>query len=164
MADLATRIEQLGEMVAQAKAMPLSSSVLMSREELLGAIDEMRELLPEEIKQAKWVVKDREDLLAKGRERAEQLIEDGRKEQARLVGEQAVIEAAEDEARRIIADAEEQAHRVRREADEYVDSKLEQMESVLRRSAESMDQARDGLARTTEQISRGRRHLRGEAV
>jgi cell division septum initiation protein DivIVA len=163
-ADLATRIEQLEEMVTQAKAMPLSSSVLLNREELLDAIKDMRELLPEEIKQAKWVVKDREELLAKGRERAEQMIEDGRKEQERLVGEQAVTEAAEDEARRIIADAEGQAHRVRREADDYVDSKLEQMESVLRRSAESMNQARDALTRSTDQVSRGRRHLRGEAV
>lgn len=164
MADLATRIEQLEEMVAQAKSMPLSSSVLLNREELLDAIKDMRELLPEEIKQAKWVVKDREELLAKGRERAEQLVEGARKEQARLVGEQAVIEAAEDEARRIIADAEEQAHRVRREADDYVDSKLEEMESVLRRSTESVDRAREGIIEAAGQISRGRRHLRGEAV
>ncbi len=163
MADLATRIEQLEEMVAQAKSMPLSSSVLLNREELLDAIKDMRELLPEEIKQAKWVVKDREELLAKGRERAHLLVEDARVEQARLVGEQAVTEAAEDEARRIIADAEEQAHRVRREADEYVDSKLEQMESVLRRSTENVDQARSGIIEAAEQVSRGRRHLRGEA-
>jgi len=160
--DLAARLEQLEEMVLQAKAMPLSSSVLLNREELLDTVKDMRELLPEEVKQAKWVVKDREELLAKARERSEEILDDARKEQARLAEHESVVEAANEEARRIVADAEEQAHRVRREADDYVDARLEHMESVLRRASESAEEARDALGKTSAQVSRGRRHLRGE--
>jgi len=161
-ADLATRIDELEAMVSQAKAMPLSSSVLLNREELLGMVGDMRDLLPEEIKQAKWVVKDREELLAKARERAEEILEQARGERAALVHDEAVVQAAEDEAARIVAEAEEQAHRIRREAEDYVDGRLEQMESVLRRAGENLSQANDGLAETVAQVSRGRRHLKDD--
>ena len=46
--------------------MPLSSSVLVNRDEVLDLIAEMQEALPDEIKQARWIVKDREELLGEG--------------------------------------------------------------------------------------------------
>lgn len=162
MADLATLLDQLEELVAQAKAMPLSSSVLLNREELLGTVHRMQGLLPEEIKQARFIVKDREELLAKARERAEEIIADGRAAQAELLRDEAVAKAAEDEAMRILADAEEAAHRIRREADDYVDARLESLEAVLRRTAESFGQAEEALTSATAQVTQGRRHLRGE--
>ena len=64
--DLAGRMQQLEEMVRDAKSMPLSSSALLNRDEVLEMLTEMQESLPEEIKQARWIVKDREELLAQG--------------------------------------------------------------------------------------------------
>ena len=160
MADLAARIDELEAMILQAKAMPLSSSVLLNREELLDTVRDMRELLPEEIKQARWVVKDREELLAKARARSEEMIAEARSRQDALAEKSSVAEAAREKADRIVSDAEEAAHRIRREADDYVDARLERLESVLRRAEESMTEARDSLERTATQVSRGRRHLR----
>jgi cell division septum initiation protein DivIVA len=161
-ADLATLLERLEELVTQAKAMPLSSSVLLNREELLASVREMQQLLPEEVRQAKFIVKDREELLAKARERADEIVAEGRAAQAELLRDEAIARAAQDESIRILADAEEQAHRVRREADDYVDTRLEQLESVLRRAGESFGQAGEALESATLQVTRGRRHLRGE--
>ena len=66
--DLAGRLQQLEELVREAKSMPLSSSALLNRDEVLEMLAEMQESLPEEIKQARWIVKDREELLAKARQ------------------------------------------------------------------------------------------------
>ena len=44
--------------------MPLSSSALLNRDEVLDLIEDLKSSLPDEIKQARWVVKDREELLA----------------------------------------------------------------------------------------------------
>ena len=72
--DITARLAHLDEMVREAKAMPLSSSVLVNRDEVLDLIGEMHEALPDEIKQARWIVKDREDLLAKARVDAESIV------------------------------------------------------------------------------------------
>ena len=82
--DLAGRLQQLEDMMRDAKSMPLSSSALLNREEVMDIVKDMRESLPEEIRQARWIVKDREELLAKARREAEAMVEQARQEQLRL--------------------------------------------------------------------------------
>src|SRR5438093_454826 len=82
--DLSARLQQLEQLVLEAKSMPLSSSVLVSRDELLQMILEMQESIPEEIKQARWIVKDREDLLGKARAEGERIVEQAHEDQRRL--------------------------------------------------------------------------------
>ena len=60
--DLTTRLSELEELVRDAKSMPLSSSALVNRDEVLELIEALKTSLPDEIKQARWVVKDREEL------------------------------------------------------------------------------------------------------
>jgi len=150
--DLAARIQQLEDMVREAKSMPLSSSALLNREELLELVASMREQLPEEIKQARWVVRDREELLAKARREAESLVERARAEQMRLVGQEAVVQEAQEEAERIVSDAQDRAHNVRMEAEDYVDGKLGQFEITIQRLQEMLAQTHEALGANVERI------------
>jgi len=152
--EISARLQQIEELVQEAKSMPLSSSVLVSREELLELLEAARAELPEEVKQARWVVKDREELLAKGRRDAETLVERGREERARLIADQEVVRAAAEEAERILSDAREQARQIRLEAEDYVDAKLAQYEIAL-------DKTRKDIERSMAQVQRGRDKLRG---
>lgn len=158
--DLATRLQQLEELVQEAKSMPLSSSVLVSRDEVLQMIQEMQESLPEEIKQARWIVKDREELLAKARDEGERIIEQAREEQRRLALKQEVARRAEEEADRIHAEAGDRAEQMRREAEDYVDAKLAQFEIALRKILEDSQAATRAAAKTLDQVEIGRDRLR----
>ena len=150
--DLASRIQQLEDMVKEAKSMPLSSSALLNREELLELIASMREQLPEEVKQARWVVRDREELLAKARREAESLVERARQEQMRLVGQEAVVQAASEEAERIVSDSQDRAHSVRMEAEDYVDAKLAQFEIAIQRLQEMLQQTHEALGANVARV------------
>ena len=155
--DISARIQQIEELVQEAKSMPLSSSVLVNREEVLELLDAARNELPEEVKQARWVVKDREELLAKARRDAEAVVARAYEERARLVSDQEVVRAADEEAQRIVGDARDQARQIRLEAEDYVDAKLAQYEIAL-------DRTRTDLERSMEQVQRGRERLRGGTV
>jgi hypothetical protein len=159
--DLAGRIQQLEDMVRDAKSMPLSSSALLNRDEVLELITGLKESIPEEIKQARWVVKDREDLLTKGRRDAEAMVEQARAEQLRLASHEEVVKRAELEAERIRSEADDDARRIRLEAEDYVDAKLAQFEIALRKVIEELDATNGALARTVEQVEAGREKLRG---
>ncbi len=159
--DLAARLQQLEDLVRDAKSMPLSSSALLNREEVLELLAEMRESLPEEIKQARWVVKDREDLLAKARHEAEALVEAAHQEQLRMARKEEVVARAHQEAERIQHEADGDARKVRLEAEDYVDAKLAQFEIVLRKLQEETQASARQLARTLDQVELGREKLRG---
>lgn len=159
--DIAARLQQLEDVIKDAKSMPLSASVLVNREELLEIVGGMKETLPEEIKQARWVVKDREELLTKARRDADALLEKARAEQAGLLAEESVVQAAQDEAERILAEARSQARQIRLEAEDYVDGKLAQFDAVLTRIQEALVGANESLTKVRGQVEGGREKLRG---
>jgi cell division septum initiation protein DivIVA len=152
--DISARLLQIEELVRAAKSMPLSASVLVNQEEVLELLQSARAELPEEIKQARWVVKDREELLAKARRDGEAIVQKGIEERARLVSEQEVVRAARDESERLLAEAREQARQMRLEAEDYVDAKLAQFEIALGKTQQELD-------RSIAQVRRGRDKLRG---
>jgi vacuolar-type H+-ATPase subunit H len=155
--DIIARLQQIEELIQEAKSMPLSASVLVNREELLELLEAAKAELPEEIKQARWIVKDREELLSKGRREAEAIVQRGQHERARLVSGEEVVIAARDEAERVLSEAREQARQMRLEAEDYVDAKLAQYEIALERTAKDIE-------RSMGQVHRGREKLRGVSV
>ena len=170
--DIASRLQQLEEVIAEAKSMPLSTSVLINREEVLELIQEMRSSMPEEIKQARWVVKDREQLLTKARKDAEGVVAQALEEQRRLVTQEEVVRASTREAERILEEARDQARQMRLEAEDYMDQKLAGFEATLQRTLEQIAQIREAeerqlthvgeqLQRTLNQVVRGRELLKG---
>jgi len=159
--DINARIQQLEDMIKEAKSMPLSASALLNREELLEVVAGLKDALPEEIKQARWVVKDREELLTKARRDAEALVEKARTDQARLVSDQEVVLESRDESDRILAEAREQARQIRLEAEDYVDGKLAQFDAVLTRIQEALVGADEALTKVRGQVEGGRDKLRG---
>lgn len=162
--DIAGRLQQLQTLVEEAKSMPLSSSVLINRDEVLDMLREMQEDLPEEIKQARWIVKDREELLAKARADGEKIVAQAHEEQLRLARKEEIAKRAEDEADRIFAEAEDKARTMREEAEDYVDAKLAQFEIALRRILEESQATRRALAKTLDQVEVGRERLRAPAT
>jgi hypothetical protein len=158
--DLAGRLAQLEEIVRDAKSMPLSSSVLISRDEVLQMLHEMQEALPEEIKQARWIVKDREELLVKARAEGDRVIEQSHEEQRRMAMKTEVAKRAEDEAAQMLQDAEDTTTAMRREAEDYVDGKLAQFEIALRKILEDAQGTARSLAKTLDQVEIGRERLR----
>lgn len=173
--DIASRLQQLEELVAEAKSMPLSTSVLVNREEVLELIQEMRATMPEEIKQARWVVKDREQLLTKARKDSEGIVQQALEEQKRLVAQEEVVRASTREAERILEEARDQSRQMRLEAEDYIDQKLAAFEATLTRTLEQIAQIREAqerqlthvgeqLRRTLDQVERGRERLKGTSL
>ncbi len=159
--DIAGRLQQLEELVHEAKSMPLSSSVLINRDEVLEMLRQMQEDLPEEIKQARWIVKDREELLAKARAEGDKIVAQAHDEQLRLARKEEIAKRAGDEADRIVTESEEKARSMREEAEDYVDAKLAQFEIALRKILEDSQHTSRALAKTLDQVEVGRERLRG---
>jgi cell division septum initiation protein DivIVA len=152
--DVSARLQQIEELVRTAKSMPLSSSVLVNQQEILEILEAAQVELPEEIKQARWVVKDREELLAKARRDGEHIVAEAQEERDRLVSREDVVRTAQAEADRILEEARELARQIKLEAEDYVDAKLAQFEIVLERTYTELE-------KSIGQVRRGRDKLRG---
>ena len=97
-------LTELTEAIETARALPMSTSCMLPRERLLDLLDELREVLPPEVDEARTVVATRERLLKEAYERSAALRE-------KAVAEaDTVLRDAGHRAEQIIADAETTAH------------------------------------------------------
>ena len=89
--DVLVLIDKLDDLVHNAKAVPLTDQVRIDREEIYDILDQMRATIPEEIKQARWIVKERQEMLAEAKREAERIIREAREEQVRLISEEEIV-------------------------------------------------------------------------
>ena len=144
-ADAETLLRRAVDVVATAKPMPLSSSVLISREDVLDLLDGALDALPEELRKARWLLREREDFMAEQRREADALMEDVKAQAERMVSRTELVRQAKATAQRILEEAEESARRMRHEAEDYCDQKLAGMEIVLNRVLKTVEAGREKL-------------------
>ena len=135
-----------------AKPMPLSASVLVSREELLDLLEGALTRLPEEIRQARWLLREREDFRAENQREADALMEEVKAQAERMVSRTELVRQAKLTAQRTLDDADEQARRMRHEAEDYCDQKLAGMEIVLNRVLKTVSAGRARLQPALEEV------------
>ena len=101
-------INELEESLAAGGRVPFSRRLMIEEEKILDIIDRMRVAVPDELRQARQIVRERE-----------QLIEATKKKIALSLSDQGLLEIAQRERARIIGEAEAEAGRIRAEADDY---------------------------------------------
>jgi ElaB/YqjD/DUF883 family membrane-anchored ribosome-binding protein len=139
-------IGQVLGILAGAKSMPLSSSIIISREEVTGLLRTALDRLPDELRQARWLLREREEFLAERTREAETLMEEVRAQAERMVQRTEIVRQAEHRAVRLVEDAEAEGRRLRHEAEDYIDQKLAGFEIVLDRTMKTVRSGRERLA------------------
>jgi hypothetical protein len=139
-------IDQIAEIIREARSMPLSSSALVNRQELLDLVDRLRGSLPSELTAARSILRDGQDVLERAGEEAQRLLERARQERERLLTKTELVQAAAREADRLVSEAESTAKRIRAEAEAYVESRLANFEVVLQKTLQAVERGRRRLA------------------
>ena len=143
--DLETLLLQLREIIDTARTMPMSASVLVNREETLEIIDDALRSLPDELRHARWLLKERDEYLAQARRDAEDIVEASRVQAERMVERTEVAREARRVAQQVVAHAEADSRRLRNEAEDYIDQKLASFEVVLDRTMQTVQRGREQL-------------------
>jgi F0F1-type ATP synthase membrane subunit b/b' len=147
--DIIERIDELQVLVEEAKSVPFSSSAVVDRDEILELLAQLKQEVPDEVRQARWMMRDRDEHLARARKEADRILAEAREQRDRLLSRSEIVHAAEREAERILDDGKARAARSRLQAEDYIDQKLAGFEILLNK--------------TLATVARGREQLRGEA-
>ncbi len=148
-ATISELLDEAIQVVTDARPAPMSSMAKVDRDELLDLLEDIRDLMPEEIRAARWLLRERDHFLAEARRERDAIVEQGRSEVARIVERQAVVAAGEDKARRIVTQARDDARQTRRQLDDYCDRKLASFERML---SDTMSAVTEGRQRLTASI------------
>jgi cell division septum initiation protein DivIVA len=105
----------------------------------------MRATIHEEIKQARWIVKERQEMLAEAKREAERILAEARERQDQLVSEEEVTKQSERAAEDIIEDARAREREIRLGAEDYADEILNTLEVNLSKFIAAVQRGRERL-------------------
>lgn len=124
-------LEQLMIDVENARQVPLSNSVMVSQEEMLDNLSRIQKELPEELRAARWMVREREAYIARTNETARGVFAEAKKRSDELVSESYIVQEAVEEANALVRNAEGEARRIRLESEDFAERHLAEAEQVL---------------------------------
>lgn len=144
--DVNDRLDALRTAITAARAMPMSTSVVVNRAEMLRLVDELQAAVDEAGAESGRVLAERDRLIAEANTQADQIIKDAHFERDRLVSDTEVFSVARRKGEALVIDAQTEASELRKETDDYVDSSLANFEITLERTLEAVRRGRDRLA------------------
>jgi vacuolar-type H+-ATPase subunit H len=141
--NLMVLLDHLEDLVAS--SFQFAGKVMVDKEELVELIKKIHIALPEEVKQAEWVSREKERYLEQAQEEAKRVIREAESYASRLVAEDQILIRAEDEAKKIVTEAKITAQEMESEAREYARQIMARLDDSLERTLKVVRQGREEL-------------------
>lgn len=138
-------LSQAIEDITDARTAPMSALAKINRDEILDLLEAARDQLPDELRRARWLLKEKEEFLAQSERERDAIIDQGSQQVARMVERQEIVRAAEDNARAIIEKAKADSRMLIRQTEDFCDKKLATFELLLERTGETVAKGRTRL-------------------
>ncbi|ABO50600.1 vacuolar-type H+-ATPase subunit H [Desulforamulus reducens MI-1] len=138
-------LNELEELIEESPKVPMTKRVMVDENKVLDYLDRIRTSLPEEVRQAKWLVKERDKVLSESKKEAQRMLEDVSREIEQRAEDHEIVKKAELLGQETIKRAEEVAAQIRHGARGYADEILQSLEGNLSKMLEEIQQGRDEL-------------------
>ena len=125
-------LDEIDDVLEEAWSLPLSGGKRMvDIDRIRNLIDEIRLHLPEEIKDAKAVVSDREEILNDARAQAEDIIKKAEERARVLVSEEEIYKSAQTKAAEILNETRQKSKAAERAALDFTESVLSKSDAAV---------------------------------
>ncbi len=148
--DIMALIDKLEDYITTAKKVPLTNTVIIDEQKVYEIIDQIRANFPDEIKQARWVVKERDEMMEEANKESKKIIEDADKNAKEVVSENEIVKLAEKQSNEILENARNKEREVRLSAEDYADEMLANLEVNLGKLLTAVQRGRDRLQNKIE--------------
>ena len=143
--DILALIDRIEELIDDGRNVPLSSSKMVDPEKIYELIDEIRAQFPDELKQARWIVKERQEMLEEAEKEANRILEEAKARADSIASEQEIVKLAEQQRAEILDDARAREREIRLGAEDYADEMLANLEVNLGKLLTAVQRGRDRL-------------------
>ncbi|MCY4068375.1 MAG: hypothetical protein OXE79_04610 [Acidimicrobiaceae bacterium] len=141
-------IAQAIRILERSRPMPFSTSVMINGDELRGLLQRASSALPEEMRAARWMLKERDSMRQRAQREGDDIIAAARARAEQMVQRSEVVKAAELRARRMVDEAEAQAEKMKLETEDWCDQRLAAFEATLQKTVAAVAAGRQRLQDT----------------
>lgn len=124
-------IDEFESTVEDTARVPLTGKILIHEDTIYSFLDKIRVMLPEAVREADWVMRERERILAEAEREAETIIETANKKLLKITGESEIMKMAKAQGDEIIENAKKAARDLTQGSFNYADEVMNQLQGEL---------------------------------
>ena len=143
--DILALIDRIEELVDSGRGVPFTGGKIVDPEKIYELIDEIRAQFPDELKQARWIVKECQEMLEEAEKEANRVLEEAKARAEAMAAEQEIVKLAEQQRAEILDDARAREREIRLGAEDYADEMLANLEVNLGKLLTAVQRGRDRL-------------------
>ncbi len=138
-------LEEMESLVERSSRIPMTGKSLIDPDAILDLLDRIRAILPDELRQAKWITKERERVLQEAQDEAKRMLTETKSYIEKLAEESSVVRQAQAQAEEIVLQAQKVAREIKAGANEYADGLLKQLEANLEKAVVRVREDREEM-------------------
>ena len=158
--EIFTLLETLEDILERSKTVPFTDKGIVSKNEILDIIKEIRLKLPDELKQAKWIKEERERIIEEARKDAEDIVKEAENRIISMIDEHEITKQANEKKKEIIATANDMYREYENNANIYVDGVLKDAEETLVKLCEVINSVEMNIQSRIETVKEERKQLK----
>ena len=116
-----------------------------NKKDILKLVENLIDLMPVELRTARFIVREQELYLKKAKEEAEEILSNADKESSKLISESFVLQEAVVEANALVKQAEQEAILSRANVEDKLDNKLEEIKSKIDELSDIVEREKTNL-------------------
>lgn len=129
--DILYLVDRLENLIASSSRLPLVNQIVIKEADILSVVDQMRTSIPEEIKQARRIIQEKERIIAQAQAEATTLLTRARDESERAINREELVRNAAERSQSLVHQAEARSEQMKNEADLYVAETLRALRDHL---------------------------------
>ena len=145
--DILDVIDRLEDLISQGSHVPFGNKIMLDEDEALSLVDQLRMAMPQEIKQARRVIQDRQKIIADAQTEADKILSVAKERAEYLMNEQGLVNEAKARSEEILRQAREHQRTSMLQIDQYAHQMLTQLERVLEENLHHIKEAKDSVER-----------------
>lgn len=139
-------LDELYDMVDKAWNLPLSGGrAVLDGEEVKQILDEIRDSLPQELRQAKAIVADRAQIVSDAKREAETIIRVAEERAKAMVNQDEIVKQAQAKANDLISQAQTKFREMRRASNDYIDDLMKRTDDALAENLAELRKTRQNI-------------------
>ncbi|NLW25505.1 MAG: ATPase [Clostridia bacterium] len=131
--------------VEESAKIPLTNKAILPEEVLYNYIDQLRANLPEDIREAQWIKKERQRIIDEAEREAKKIIENAKMKVEELISQTEIVRLAEQHSQEIIKKAQLQAQEITEGAFSFADEIMSQLQIQLEKNLEIIREGRKSI-------------------
>ncbi|MDD4048090.1 MAG: ATPase [Clostridia bacterium] len=143
--EIMSLLDEFENVVEESSRIPMTGKVIINEDILYNFLDKLRATMPEAIREAEWILREREKMISEAEKEAETIIETGKSKLQRIAGESEIVKIAKNQGDEMVENAKDVAREIAQGAFTYADEVMAKLQVELEETLKEVKQGREEI-------------------